>query len=99
MEGGRGTLLEKGFPFPPPNLPLSPPKTFINGAGDVWGGPTGFPQRGSPGAAVFCYAAERLPQKVIAVPSSSISAMNLFLCFFGKIHCGAFAFGYVTGIG
>ena len=25
---GEETLLEKGFPFPPPNLPLSPPKTF-----------------------------------------------------------------------
>ena len=28
LEGGRGTFLKKGFPFPPPNLPLSPPKTF-----------------------------------------------------------------------
>ena len=28
LEGGRGSLLKKGFPFPPPNLPLSPPKTF-----------------------------------------------------------------------
>ena len=33
LEGGRGTLLKKGFPFPSPNPSLSPPKTF-----DWWGG-------------------------------------------------------------
>ena len=25
---GRGNLSKERFPFPPPNLPLSPPKTF-----------------------------------------------------------------------
>lgn len=78
MEGGRGTFLEKGFPFPPPNLPLSPPKTFINGAGGVWGGPAGFPRRGSPGAAVFCYVVEGPLQTVMAFPPGKIFAMNIF---------------------
>ena len=30
---GEGNLSKERFPFPPPNLPLSPPKTF-----DWWGG-------------------------------------------------------------
>ena len=53
LEGGRGKPSEEGLPLPPPNLPLSPPKTFINGAGGVWGGPAGFPWWKFPGAAVL----------------------------------------------
>ena len=33
MGGGKGDLSKERSPFPPPNLPLSPPKTF-----GWWGG-------------------------------------------------------------
>ena len=47
MEGGRGTFQERS-PFPPPNLPLSPPKIF------VW-------VNGVRGGVAACFGGVRLP--------------------------------------
>lgn len=47
MEGGRGTFQERS-PFPPPNLPLSPPKIF------VW-------VNGVRGGVAACFGGARLP--------------------------------------
>lgn len=73
-----GSLLKKGFPFPLPNLPLSPPKTFINGAGGVWGGPAVSLGGSFPEPLFSCYVVEGPLQRIMAFPPGKIFATNIF---------------------